>query len=274
MDPTTKHSIEGMPHAVSLEPINPFDLSGHIAVVTGGNRGIGLGIAAGLANAGAAIVIAARDSAANQAAILHIQSLGGQASDCVTDIGDPESCQGLIDETLRRHGRLDVMVNNAGLIIGGPPEDMTLDDWQRVLNINLTGAFLCCKAAYPAMKRQGRGKIINVASISAIFGSSKGAAYAASKGAMVQLTKSLAVSWGKDNIQVNAILPGYIKTDLTEAAEASHPGTLAEKIARTPARRIGAPDDFAGICVLLASDAANFITGAAIPVDGGYSVQI
>jgi 2-deoxy-D-gluconate 3-dehydrogenase len=252
----------------------PFDLSGHVAVISGGNRGIGLGIAAGLAKAGAAVVIAARDGDTNEAAIRHIQAFGGQASHFVTDIGDPDACQSLIDKTLRRHGRLDVMVNNAGMIIAGSPEEVALDDWRHVLDINLTGAFLCCKAAYPAMKRQGRGKIINVASIAAIFGSSKGASYAASKGAMVQLTKSLAVSWGRDNIQVNAILPGYIKTDLTEAAELSHPGTLAAKLARTPAGRIGEPDDFAGLCVLLASDAANFITGAAIPVDGGYSVQI
>jgi 2-deoxy-D-gluconate 3-dehydrogenase len=253
---------------------NPFDLTGHVAVITGGNRGIGLGIAAGLAGAGATVVIAARDAATNEAAVRHVHASGGKASHCPTNIGDPDSCQGLIGETLRRHGRLDVMVNNAGMIIGGAPEDVALEDWRHVLDINLTGAFLCCKAAYPVMKRQGRGKIINVSSIAAIFGSSKGASYAASKGALVQLTRSLAVSWGKDNIQVNAILPGYVKTDLTEATESRHPGTFAEKIARTPAGRIGEPDDFAGLCVLLASDASNFITGAAIPVDGGYAVQI
>jgi 2-deoxy-D-gluconate 3-dehydrogenase len=257
-----------------IEHVNPFNLAGHVAVITGGNRGIGLGIAAGLAKAGAAVVIAARDRAANEAAIRYIQDFGGQASHWPTDIGDPDACQSLVDETLQRHGRLDVMVNNAGMIIGGAPEDVALKDWQRVLNINLTGAFLCCKAAYPAMKRQGRGKIINVASIAAIFGSSKGTSYASSKGAMVQLTKSLAVSWGKDNIQVNAILPGYVRTELTEATESSHPGTLAAKIARTPAGRIGDPDDFAGLCILLASDASNYITGVAIPVDGGYAVQI
>jgi len=253
---------------------NPFDLTGHVAVITGGNRGIGLGIAAGLAQAGATIVIAARNEAVNETAIRQIQSAGGQASHCVTDIADPGACQQLIDETLRRHGRLDVLVNNAGIIIGGAPEDMALEDWQKVQTINLTGAFLCSKAAYPAFKRQGRGKIINVASIAAIFGSAKGASYAASKGAVVQLTKSLAVSWGRQNIQVNAILPGYIRTDLTETAESHNPGTLAEKIARTPAGRIGEPEDFAGLAVLLASDASNFITGAAIPVDGGYTVQI
>jgi 2-deoxy-D-gluconate 3-dehydrogenase len=253
---------------------NPFDLSGHVAVVTGGNRGIGLGIAEGLAKAGARIMIAARDQAASEDAVRRLAAVGGDASHCVADIGDQAACRSIVDETLRRYGRLDVLVNNAGLIIGGPPEDTALADWQRVLNINLTGAFLCCQAAYPAMKRQGRGKIINVASIAAIFGSSKGAAYASSKGAMVQLTKSLAVSWGKDNIQVNAILPGYIRTDLTDATEARHPGTYAEKVARTPAGRIGAPSDFAGLAVLLASDASGFMTGTAIPVDGGYTVQI
>jgi len=251
-----------------------FDLRGHVAVVTGGNRGIGFGIAAGLAQAGAAVVIAARDIAASEAATQKILAEGGHASHVVADIGDPGACQAMVDETLRRHGRLDVLVNNAGMIIGGPPENVALDDWRRVIDINLTGAFLCCQAAYPPMRRQGRGKIINISSISAIFGSSKGAAYASSKGAVVQLTKSLAVSWGKDNIQVNAILPGYVMTDLTEATEAQHPGTYQEKIARTPACRVGTPEDFAGLAVLLASDASNFITGTAIPVDGGYTVQI
>jgi 2-deoxy-D-gluconate 3-dehydrogenase len=254
--------------------VNPFDLSGRVAIVTGGNRGIGQGIAQGLAQAGAAVVIAARDRALSEAAADQIRAFGGIASSRVTDIGDADSCRALVEATLQEHGRLDILVNNAGIIIGGPPEDARLEDWQHVININLTGAFLCAQAAHPAMKQAGHGKIINVSSISAIFGSGLGAAYSASKGAIVQLTKSLAISWGKDNIQVNAILPGYTKTDLTEATETQHPGMFAAKIARTPAGRIGAPDDFAGLAVLLASDASNFITGAAIPVDGGYTVQI
>jgi 2-deoxy-D-gluconate 3-dehydrogenase len=245
-----------------------------VAIVTGGNRGIGQGIAVGLAQAGAAVVIAARDLALSEAAVSKIRAFGGIASCRVTDIGDEAACSTLMEDTLQRHGRLDILVNNAGIIIGGPPQDARLEDWQHVMNINLTGAFLCCRAAYPAMQRARHGKIINVSSISAIFGSGKGAAYSASKGALVQLTKSLAISWGKDNIQVNAILPGYIKTDLTETTETQHPGMFQEKIARTPAGRIGVPDDFVGLAVLLASDASNFITGAAIPVDGGYSVQI
>jgi 2-deoxy-D-gluconate 3-dehydrogenase len=253
---------------------NPFDLSGRVAIVTGGNRGIGKGIAEGLAKAGAAVVIAARNLPLSQDVVRQIQAFGGTASQFVTDIGDKAACRRLVEATLSQHGALDILVNNAGIIIGGPPEEARLEDWQQVININLTGAFLCCQAAYPAMKRARRGKIINVSSISAIFGSGKGAAYSASKGALVQLTKSLAISWAKDNIQVNAILPGYIKTDLTGATEAQHPGMFQEKIARTPAGRIGDPEDFAGLAVLLASDTSNFITGAAIPVDGGYSIQI
>jgi 2-deoxy-D-gluconate 3-dehydrogenase len=149
-----------------------------------------------------------------------------------------------------------------------------LADWERVMATNLTGAFLCAQAAFPVMQSQGGGKIINVGSIAAIFGTARGAAYGASKGGIVQLTKSLAVSWGNENIQVNAILPGFIDSELTQRAELEKPGSFAAKLARTPAGRIGTPEDLAGVAVLLASAASDYITGASIPVDGGYAVQI
>jgi 2-deoxy-D-gluconate 3-dehydrogenase len=173
-----------------------------------------------------------------------------------------------------RFGRLDILVNNAGIMRAGRAEATALADWQAVLDINLTGAFLCAQAAYPAMRRQKAGKIINISSLAAIFGTAVGAAYASSKGGMVQLTRSLAVSWGSDNIQVNAILPGYIESDLTRRAEAERPGAFDAKRARTPACRIGQPQDIAGAAIFLASDASSFITGASLTVDGGYAIQL
>ena len=254
--------------------MNPFDLTGRVAIVTGGNRGIGLGIAEGLAAAGAKVMIAARDPALSERTAARLRQLGGDAAFCITDITQQNSCLEMAAQTLRVFGRLDILVNNAGIIIGGPPETTALADWERVIATNLTGAFACAQAAFPAMQRQGGGKIVNIGSLASTFGTARGAAYAASKGGIVQLTKSLAVSWGPENIQVNAILPGYIESELTQRAELEKPGSFAAKLARTPAGRIGTPQDIAGAAIFLASTASDFITGAAIPVDGGYGVQI
>jgi 2-deoxy-D-gluconate 3-dehydrogenase len=248
-----------------------FSLAGRVAIVTGGNRGIGLAIAEGLAKAGAAIVIAARDKAAGHGAVA---SLGANAFFIETDVTKPESCHAMVRDAENRFGRLDILVNNAGIMRFGRAEETALADWQAVLDINLTGAFLCAQAAYPAMRRQQAGKIINISSLAAIFGTAAGAAYASSKGGMVQLTRSLAVSWGLDNIQVNAILPGYIESDLTRRAEAERPGAFDAKRARTPACRIGVPEDIAGAAIFLASDASGFITGTSLTVDGGYAIQL
>jgi 2-deoxy-D-gluconate 3-dehydrogenase len=251
-----------------------FDLTGRVAIVTGGNRGIGLGIAEGLAQAGAKVMIAARDLALSEQVAARLREGGADAAFCITDIGAPESCAAMAEATLQAFGRLDILVNNAGIMIGGAPETTALADWERVLAINLTGAFLCAQAVFPAMQRQGGGKIINLGSLASIFGTARGAAYAASKGGIVQLTKSLAVSWGPENIQVNAILPGYIESELTLRAEAEKPGSFAAKLARTPAGRIGTPQDIAGAAIFLAGAASDYITGVSIPIDGGYGVQI
>jgi len=248
-----------------------FSLAGRAAIVTGGNRGIGLAIAEGLAKAGAAIAIAARDAAAGEAAAAR---LGPHAMFIETDITRPDSCQAMVRAAETRFGRLDILVNNAGVMRAARAEETSLADWQAVLDINLTGAFLCAQAAYPAMRRQGAGKIINISSLAAIFGTAAGAAYASSKGGLLQLTRSLAVSWGRDNIQVNAILPGYIESEMTRHAEAERPGAFDAKRARTPAGRIGQPSDIAGAAVFLAGAASNFITGTSITIDGGYAVQI
>ena len=248
-----------------------FDLSGRVAVITGGNGGIGLGMAKGMAAAGATIVVAGRDAAKNTAAVSEILSAGGKASAIPVDVLEEKSCRALIAGTMTAHGRLDILVNNAGMSIRKQPEDYTLAEWHTVLDSNLTSAFLCSQAAYPAMKNGGAGKVINIGSMMSIFGAPFATAYAASKGGMVQMTKSSATAWAKDGIQVNAILPGWIDTALTRRAREQVNGLHDSVLKRTPAARWGVPDDFAGIAVFLAAPASDFVTGAAIAVDGGYS---
>ena len=250
-----------------------FDLSGKVAVVTGGNGGIGLGMAKGLAGAGATIVVGGRDAAKNADAVKQIEAIGGKAAAIPVDVLKEESCRALIADTTKAHGRLDILVNNAGMSIRKQPEELALAEWHTVLDSNLTSAFLCSNAAFPAMKKSGAGKIVNIGSMMSIFGAPFATAYAASKGGMVQMTRSMATAWAKDNIQVNAILPGWIDTALTRRAREQVSGLHESVLKRTPAGRWGLPDDFAGIAVFLAAAASDFVTGAAITVDGGYSVQ-
>ncbi len=251
-----------------------FDLKGKVAVVTGGNGGIGLGMARGLARAGARIVVAARNREKSRAAVTELERLGGEAVAVEVDVTQEASVAALVRATTERWGRLDVLVNNAGINIRKPAQDLSLEEWHRVLETNLTSAFLAARAAYPAMKAAGGGKVINIGSMLSIFGASFAPAYGASKGGIVQLTRSLASAWARDNIQVNAVLPGWIDTELTQQARRDVPGLHDTVLRRTPAGRWGVPDDLAGIAVFLASSASDFITGAAIPVDGGYSIQV
>ncbi len=250
-----------------------FDLTGRVAIVTGGNGGIGLGMARGLAQAGAAVVVAARNAAKSEAAVKELQALGVKTAAVTVDVRDEASCRAMIGAAVDRFGRLDILVNNAGTNVRKQPQEYTLEEYRTVLETNLTSAFMCCQAAYPAMVRAGGGKIVNIGSMMSIFGASFTAPYAASKGGIVQLTKALATAWAKDNIQVNAVLPGWIDTDLTRTAREQVAGLHERVLARTPAGRWGTPDDHAGIAVFLASPASDFVTGTAIPVDGGYSVQ-
>jgi 2-deoxy-D-gluconate 3-dehydrogenase len=250
-----------------------LSLAGRVAIVTGGNSGIGLGMAKGMAAAGAMLVIAGRNAQKNAAATQALQELGAQVLAVETDVTQPEACHALVQATLARFGRLDILVNNAGTNIRKPPQDYSLDEWKTILDTNLTSAFVCSQAAYPALVKAGGGKIINTGSMTSIFGAGFAAPYSASKGAIVQLSKALASAWAKDNIQVNAILPGWIDTELTRQARQDLQGLHDRVLARTPAARWGDPDDFAGIAIFLASRASDFVTGAAIPVDGGYSSQ-
>ena len=250
-----------------------FDLKGRVAVVTGGNGGIGLGMGRGLAEAGAAVVVAARNREKSGRAVAELRGLGAEAEAIEVDVADEGSVEALVKATLARFGRLDVLVNNAGMNIRKPVESLALAEWRQVIDVNLTSAFLASRACYPVMKKQGRGKIINIGSMMSIFGASFAPAYAASKGGMVQLTKAMAAGWAVDNIQVNAVLPGWIDTELTQRARQQIEGLHESVLRRTPAKRWGVEQDMAGVAVFLASPASDFVTGAAITVDGGYSIQ-
>jgi 2-dehydro-3-deoxy-D-gluconate 5-dehydrogenase len=248
-----------------------FDLTGKVAVVTGGNGGIGLGMAHGLADAGASIVIAARNEAKSKAALDDLHGRGAKAVFIATDVTEKADVDKLFAAVQAQFGRLDILVNNAGINIRGTPQSLALADWSKVIDTNLTSAFLCSQAAHAPMKAAGGGKIINIGSMMSIFGSSYAAAYAASKGGIVQLTKSLAVAWAADNIQVNAVLPGWIDTDLTRGARQQVKELHDNVLRRTPAKRWGEMSDMSGVAVFLASQASDFVTGAEIAVDGGYS---
>jgi 2-dehydro-3-deoxy-D-gluconate 5-dehydrogenase len=250
-----------------------FDLSGRVAIVTGGNGGIGLGCARGLAECGATVVVAGRDQDKSAQAVEELKGLGAEAIALAVDVVDEASCRALVEQTTERFGRLDVLINNAGTNIRKQPEEYALDEWRLILDTNLTSAFVCSQAAYPAMKASGGGKIIMIGSMMSIFGASFSGPYGASKGGIVQLAKALACAWGKDNIQVNAVLPGWIDSALTRRARREIEGLEARVVARTPAGRWGEPDDFKGIAAWLAGPGSDFVSGAAITVDGGYSVQ-
>jgi 2-deoxy-D-gluconate 3-dehydrogenase len=250
-----------------------FDLAGKVALVTGGNGGIGLGIARGFAQAGANIVVAGRNAEKNAAAVAELVAIGVQAQALEVDVADEAACRAMPSAAAERFGRLDILVNNAGIARGGPPATLSIADWRAVLDTNLTAALVASQAAHPLMQAAGGGKIINIGSMFSLFGSAYAVAYAASKGGLIQLTKSLAIAWARDNIQVNAILPGWIDTDMTRGARTAGSPFSDAIVARTPAHRWGEIDDFAGPAVFLASAAGDFVTGTSLAVDGGFAIQ-
>ncbi len=250
-----------------------FDLTGKVAIVTGGNGGIGLGMAHGLADAGANIAVVGRNEEKSQAAVADLRARGVKAIAVTADVTDRAAVADMVARVARDLGRIDILVNNAGINIRKPPHSLDIEEWHSVIDTNLTSAFLCSKAVHAAMKAAGGGKIINIGSMMSIFGASFAPAYAASKGGIVQFTRSCACAWAADNIQANAILPGWIDTDLTKRARTEIAGLHERVLARTPAARWGAIDDFAGIAVFLASPASDFVTGTAIPIDGGFSIS-
>jgi 2-dehydro-3-deoxy-D-gluconate 5-dehydrogenase len=251
-----------------------FDLRGKVALVTGGNGGIGLGIARGLAEAGADVSVAGRNEEKTRGAVAQLRGLGVRAVGVQADVTDESQVERMMSETVKQLGGVDILVANAGMSIRKAPETYSLSEWNSVVAADMTGVFACCLLIHPEFKRRGGGKIVTIGSMSSIFGQAVAAPYSASKGGVVQLTKSLASAWAKDNIQVNCILPGWIDTDLTQAARRAIDGLHERVIDRTPFKRWGQPEDLAGAAVFLCSRASDFITGVALPVDGGFSASM
>jgi 2-deoxy-D-gluconate 3-dehydrogenase len=251
-----------------------FDVGGKVALVTGAARGLGRACAIALAQAGADVALGYRDARADGGTTEVIRALGRRALPLQMDVTRGAEIAAAVAEAEGAFGRIDILINNAGINIRKPAHELPVAQWQQVIDTNLTSAFVCSRAVYPHLQRAGGGKIINIGSMLSIFGASFAPAYGASKGGIVQLTKSLAVGWAADNIQVNAVLPGWIDTDLTRQARQQLPGLNERVLARSPSGRWGTIDDFEGIAVFLASPASAFITGTAIAVDGGYSTQV
>ena len=255
--------------------MNMFDLRGKVAIVTGGNGGIGLGIARGLSSVGGDIVLAARNPAKTAKAAEGIRSdYGVRVLELEVDVRKQDQVESMVRKTLDYFSSIDVLVNNAGINIRKMPQDLSPAEYDEILDTNLRGAFLCAKAVYPTMKSAGGGKIINIGSMTSLFGGAKLMAYGASKGGIVSMTRALASAWAADNIQVNAILPGWIDTDLTRRGRVEIQGLDEQVLARTPMGRWGKPEDLQGTAIYLSTTASDFVTGVALPVDGGYSANI
>lgn len=248
-----------------------LSLAGKVAVVTGGSRGIGRSIVLGLAEAGADVVIASRTKEDVDRTVEEVNACGRRGMGVPTDVSQASDVTALAKATLDSFGRIDILINNAGI---SPVYTRALklkeEDWDRILAVNLKGAFLCCQAVGRVMVEQGHGKIVNIVSIGAATGLPKFIAYCAAKGGLLQVTRVLALEWAEHNVQVNAIAPGYIETDMTAGLE-NTPWLFEEIIQRTPMRRLGKPDEVVGTALLLASAASSYMTGGVYYVDGGWS---
>ncbi len=248
-----------------------FDLTGRVAIVSGGSIGLGRQMAEGLAEMGANLVLCARKQERCEEAADELRSLGVQTLALACDVQNKPAIQAVVDATLASFGRIDILVNNAGVSWGAPIETMTLEQWNRVLSTNLTGTFLFCQAAGKAMIAQRSGKIINIASVAGLGGSSaevQAIGYHASKGGVIAFTKDLACKWAPHNVQVNAIAPGWFPTHMSERVIEQHKGSFLTKI---PLNRFGGDHDLKGAAVFLASEASAYVTGHVLAVDGGQS---
>jgi NAD(P)-dependent dehydrogenase (short-subunit alcohol dehydrogenase family) len=253
-----------------VDALRIFHLLGKTAIVTGASRGIGEAIAVGYAKAGANLVLVSRNKSALEEVAKKIEGLGRKALSIATDIGNPEEIQGTLDASLRVFPRIDILVNNAGISpILKKAEEVTLKEWEEIVRVNLTGTFLFCQAVGRVMIQQGGGKIINMASVGAVVAFPRQTAYCATKGGILQLTKVLAIEWARYNIQVNAIGPAYLETELTKGMRESK--TISEDLLRkTPMGRFGKPEEIVGAALYLASDASSYVTGQTLFVDGGW----
>jgi gluconate 5-dehydrogenase len=249
-----------------------FNLTGRVAIVTGGSRGLGQEIAEGLAEAGAKLMLCARRDEWLTPAVAELRAKGVHVDAAVCDVSKPSDVQAVVDQAMKTFGQIDILVNNAGVSWGAEPEDMALDKWQKVIDVNLTGAFLFSQAAGRRMLERQYGRIINVASIAGLHVSVNGphyAGYAASKAGLMGLTRELAGTWGRQGIRVNAIAPGFFPSRMTEAVLPQAEEGLK---ANCPIPRAGRAGELKGVAVFLAADASNYITGQVIVVDGGRTV--
>ena len=248
-----------------------FDLTGSVAIISGGSMGLGQQMAEGLAEMGANLVLCARKQARCEEVAAQLRSSGVQALALECDVRDQAAIRGVVNATLKKFGRIDILINSAGVSWAAPVEDTTLEQWDKVLSTNLTGTFLFCQAAGKAMLAQRSGKIINIASVAGLGGSSaelQAIGYHASKGGVITFTKDLACKWAPHNIQVNAIAPGWFPTHMSERVIEHRKESLLTEI---PANRFGSDDDLKGAAVFLASQASAYVTGHVLVVDGGQS---
>jgi 2-deoxy-D-gluconate 3-dehydrogenase len=252
-----------------------FDLTGRVAVVTGGNGGIGRGIALGLAEAGAAVAVLGRNNEKNKRVLSELKAIGVPSVAVVIDLANRADLEPALRRVESELGGIDILVNNAGIVsLSGGVLNEKPEDWDGVIETQLNAVFLLSKLAATSMLRRKRGKIINIGSMYSFFGSALIPSYSAAKGAIVQLTKSMAIELAPHNIQVNAIAPGWIETDMTAPVRTTAMKLMNDEIlARTPAGRWGQPEEVAGTAVFLASRASDFVTGTTIRVDGGYAIR-
>ncbi len=249
-----------------------FDLTGRTAIVTGGSRGIGKEMAEALAEAGANLMLCARRAEWLDETVKEFQDKGFTVAGVVCDVAKPDEVQTVVDQTVSRFGSVDILINNAGTSWGATPEDMPLDQWQKVIDVNLTGCFIFAKAVGREMLKQNSGSIINIASIAGLTSSANGpfyAGYVASKAGLIGLTRELAASWGRKGIRVNAIAPGFFHSRLADAVIDIYERSIQEN---NVIPRVGNEGELKGITVFLASDASSYITGQTIAVDGGMTV--
>lgn len=249
-----------------------FDLTGRTAIVTGGSRGLGKEIAEGLGEAGANLMLCARRAEWLDATIEEFGTRGFAVEGKAADVSKPDEVESVVGDTVARFGSVDILVNNAGTSWGAMPEEMTLEQWQKVIDVNLTGCFLMAQAAGRQMLAQGRGSIINITSIAGLTSSANGpfyAGYVASKAGLIGLTRELAASWGRRGIRVNAIAPGFFHSRLADAVIDIYERSIQEN---NIIPRIGSEGELKGVAVFLASDASSYVTGQTIAVDGGMTV--
>jgi len=258
-----------------MNPMKLFDLSGRVAVVTGGNGGIGRSLALGCASAGAAVAIVGRNEEKNQHVLGELQEIGNPAMALRIDLSQRNQLEPALHEIERQLGPVEILINNAGIVSlsGGVLQEST-EDWDQVIETQLSAVFLFSKFAARSMTKRKAGKIINIGSMYSYFGSAVAPSYSAAKGAIVQLTKSMAIELAPYNVQVNAIAPGWFVTDMTAPVRSPELKEMNDEILlRTPAGRWGQTDELIGTAIFLASRASDFVTGALIPVDGGYSIR-